>query len=42
MYNAHRGMAQPGSRLDEYIQGIRQEFENATTTAGEHDQRREC
>ena len=41
MYNAHRGMAQPSSRLDEYITGIRQEFENATNTAGENDQRSE-
>ena len=40
MYSSHRGMAQPNNRLDEYIQGIRQEFENATSQAGEHDQRR--
>ena len=39
MYNAHRGMAQPASRLEEYISGIRQEFENATSGASESDQR---
>ena len=38
MYNAHRGMGAPANRLDEYIQGIRQEFESATARAGEHDQ----
>lgn len=41
MYNAHRGMAQPASRLEEYITGIRQEFENATNGASESDQRSE-
>ena len=40
MYNAHRGMGAPANRLDEYIQGIRQEFESASTRAGEHDQTR--
>ena len=39
MYNAHRGMAQPTSRLEEYITGIRQEFESATNGASESDQR---
>jgi len=39
MYNAHRGMVPtaPGSRLNELLEQVRQEFENQSRSNGEFE-----
>lgn len=40
MYNAHRGMAAPTTRLNELLDQVRNEFESQTNRTGEYEGQR--